>query len=247
MMRLEDQLSDALRSAAEQVTPPPGLAEGGLRRARRHRRHRTVALIGSASVVVAGCLAAVTLLPGPAAHRQAPATRPAPSRPAVAPADMITKLERLLPPGRRIRPQAGSDPHGLLFVGLTYDGGTGPHRVMLTIQRPDDADTGLTRCLQIHSTPGSFCTATPRPGGFTLVLRNGYANPLARTGDTGLFAYLVRPGHLMIILSVTDRPDAGSRSALSPSDLRTVITSPVWTDLARFLPTAGPSTTTSPG
>jgi hypothetical protein len=81
----------------------------------------------------------------------------------------------------------------------------------------------------------------PQPGGGELVLRNGIAYPADIMGGSGLFALLVRPGKAVIRMAVSDRPDAGAHSTLTPDDLRRVVTSPIWNVPTASLPTASGS------
>jgi hypothetical protein len=200
-MPFEEDLSTALRGTADTFEPDlTSLVNSGVREGRRRRTRRTLGIVGSvtalALVGVGGTVATGALSGvrhplaanaansgGSASHGSPKAGSP--SGPPVSAAQMIAKLEALLPGGTFTGAsgtgtiEGGGKHGGGASARLVYNDGQGAAQVSVTVSHPyaDIADakaSGQLVCPSRIASPYEICTLTDRPDGSVLAVHQSH-------------------------------------------------------------------------
>ncbi|MEU7602506.1 hypothetical protein AB0B78_02305 [Streptomyces sp. NPDC040724] len=265
-MPFEDDLGVALRRAGEGFTADrDALADAGEQRGRRlvaRRRHAAAAggsVLALALIATAGAYAG-GLLDGAGragtVNVAAPPTTPGgddkgplAGSGAVTAAQMIANLRELLPGGQLTEPDGRGSEDQVPMASGVYDDGKGKAAVSLALSRVDPAGSNaraMTECGDKNVQEYDDCRTEQLADGSRLLLYKGYEYPDRRV-DTKLWrAVLATPKGFMVELSEWNSPAekgapvSRSNPPLTPDQLKTVVTSPLWQPALNDLPAPAP-------
>ncbi|WP_147312275.1 hypothetical protein [Thermomonospora umbrina] len=247
----EQKLSEAMRSAMADVSPPADLVRAGLARGRRARRRaRAAQTAGAALALSAVTFAGVNVLGGGPEQKSALSSRGTSSPEArrtgeqVSPAEMSRILQTMLPKGVRLIEVQGAPVPGVMMA--KYDDGKGLAGVTMAIQRFPRNDPALRDyhdCPSPQVLPYNDCEATDWEGQGRLLVTKGFTRPQSNTGEKWWHAELTRRDGIQIrfdqVNAAESKSSAGVTRAtppLSPAQMTAIVTNPRWVEAAATLP-----------